>query len=213
MFVDQGLEQEIKGLKRHGALPGITQDDEALDWFLTTAPYLVRLVDKYMQLFPKAQKLETRDSDHYQLSGDISLRSAHNSVRLRSCLITHCQGKPYIVKTLLKSVVSSALVPDNAQKNILQYPQLGQDCYEEFVNNRLLPSSPQSLWDTITLLKLKRFSNWMEKKKIKVGDKAVKLREDRELMGRCLIIAQTRPKLIPKLEEAIGKYEISVIPL
>ena len=53
----------------------------------------------------------------------------------------------------------------------------------------------------------------MEKKKIKVGDKVVKLREDRELMGRCLIIAQTRPKLIPKLEEAIGKYEISVIPL
>ena len=42
VFTDQGLEQEIKALKQHGALPGITQDEAALDRFVTTAPHLYR---------------------------------------------------------------------------------------------------------------------------------------------------------------------------
>ena len=41
LFVDQGLEQEIKDLKWYGALPGLTQGEEAFDRFITTAPHLV----------------------------------------------------------------------------------------------------------------------------------------------------------------------------
>ena len=60
--------------------------------------------------------------------------------------------------------------------------------------------------------KLKTFSNWMAKTKVRVGDKVIKLHEERELLGRFLIIQGSRPELVPKLEETIGKYEMSVVP-
>ena len=61
-------------------------------------------------------------------------------------------------------------------------------------------------------LKLKTFSNWMEKTEIRVGDKVIKLREERQLLGRFLIIQGSRPELVPKLEKTIGEYEMSVVP-
>lgn len=61
-------------------------------------------------------------------------------------------------------------------------------------------------------LELKTFSNWMEKTEIRVGDKVIKLREERQLLGRFLIIQGSRPELVPKLEKTIGEYEMSVVP-
>ena len=40
----------------------------------------------------------------------------------------------------------------------------------------------------------------------------MKLREDRAMMARCMIIAKERPGLIPKMEDLIGNYEISLVP-
>ena len=52
----------------------------------------------------------------------------------------------------------------------------------------------------------------MDKKKVQVGDKVIKLREERELLGRFLIIQGSHSLLVPKLEEAIGKYEMEIVP-
>ena len=71
---------------------------------------------------------------------------------------------------------------------------------------------PSIILDTLPQIKLKRFSNWAKKKTIKVGDKEIKLREDRQLYSKCLIIAQTRPELITKMEDLVGNYEMSIIP-
>ena len=48
----------------------------------------------------------------------------------------------------------------------------------------------------------------MEKTEIRVGDKVIKLREERQLLGRFLITQGSRPKL----EKTIGEYEMSVVP-
>ena len=211
MFTDQGLEQEIKALKQHGALPGITQDEAALDRFVTTAPHLYRLVQQFLAPFPSGGD-DTQNAEHYQLSGDIGLRCSQNAIKLQDSITNHCQGNPYVVSTPLKSIVSSAVIPEKAKADILKYPLLGQERYIEFVEQRLLPTSILSVWDTVKQLKLKRFANWMEKTKVKVGYKVMKLREDRALMGRCLIIGQSRPELIPNLETMVGTYEMSVMP-
>ena len=47
--------------------------------------------------------------------------------------------------------------------------------------------------------------------KAKTVDKVIKLREERELFGRFLIIQGSRPELIPKLEDAIGEFEMSAV--
>ena len=52
----------------------------------------------------------------------------------------------------------------------------------------------------------------MVKKKVQVGHKVIKLREERELLGRFLIIQGNHPHLIPKLEETNGKYDMPMVP-
>ena len=59
-------------------------------------------------------------------------------------------------------------------------------------------------------MKLKTFSSWMAKRLVSVGDTVIKLREERQLLGRFLVIQQSRPKLVPRLPATIGSYEMSV---
>ena len=211
LFTDQTLEQEIKELKRHGGMVGLSQDEAALDRLVTTTPHLARIVKQYLNSFPQACRSSER-REHYQLSGDISVRSRENVLKLSQSIQVHCEGNPFIVNSPLKSLVSSALVPKEAKDDILHFPEKGQKRFEDFIHDRLLPTSTVSVWDTMKKLKLKTFSNCMEKTKVRVGEKVIKLREERELFGRFLIIQGSRPELVPKLEETIGEYEMSVVP-
>ena len=43
LFADQALRQEIKMLKLHGGIVGLSQDDYALDRLVTTTPHLSRI--------------------------------------------------------------------------------------------------------------------------------------------------------------------------
>jgi len=52
----------------------------------------------------------------------------------------------------------------------------------------------------------------MEKTKVHIGDKVIKLCEERELLSRFLIIQGSRPELVPKLEETIGEDEMAIVP-
>ena len=52
----------------------------------------------------------------------------------------------------------------------------------------------------------------MKKTVVKIGDKVVKLREERQLLAQFLVIHQARPELLPNLPRSIGDYEIAVFP-
>ena len=52
-------------------------------------------------------------------------------------------------------------------------------------------------------------STWMKKTKVRVGDKVVKLQEERQLLSRLMIIQQTR-KI--DMRSVNGMYEMGVIP-
>ena len=93
-----------------------------------------------------------------------------------------------MIKSLLKNLVSSAIVPDDAKDDILHIAEKDQKQFEEFIRNKLLSTSIISVWDLLKKLKLKTFSNLMSKTKVRLGDKVIKLREERELIGRFLII-------------------------
>ena len=62
LFDDQGLEQKIKEVKKYGALPGITQDEETFDRFVATAPRLSSMVEEFLTTYPKVQNLSRRKS-------------------------------------------------------------------------------------------------------------------------------------------------------
>ena len=47
---------------------------------------------------------------------------------------------------------------------------------------------------------------------VSVGDKVIKLREERQLLAHFLVIQQSRPELVPRLPATMGNYDISVTP-
>ena len=114
MFTDQMLEQEIKVLKHHGGMVGLSQDECALDRLLITSPHLARMVKQYLTSFPKVSEASERN-EHYQLSGDVAVRTRQNAMKLRQSIELHCEGNPFTVESPLKSLVSSALVPEKAK--------------------------------------------------------------------------------------------------
>ena len=159
LFLDQGLEQEIKSLKQFGALPGLTQDEEAMDRFVTTSPHLARMVKNFLHGFPKYSDFDDpKKKPYHQLQGTVGLRCALNSIRIRECIVAYCQGNPFALNTQLRNITSAALLPIKAAEDILEYPVKGQQRYEELVQDWLLLTSEKSIWDTLPQLKLKRFS-------------------------------------------------------
>jgi hypothetical protein len=116
------------------------------------------------------------------------------------------------VGTPLKSIVSSVLIPEAAKEDILSQDEKGLDGYRKFVHERLIPDASMSVWDTMKKMKLKTFSTWMAKTRVSVGEKVIKLREERQLLARFLVIQQSRPELVPRLPATIGDNEMAVTP-
>ena len=71
------------------------------------------------------------------------------------------------------------MAENSAKSDILNFKEKGQARFHEFIKDRLLPYSELSIWSPMKKIKLKTFPNWMEKNRIRVGDKVVKLREER----------------------------------
>ena len=125
---------------------GLSRDEGALDRLVTTVPHLAALVDQYLDSFPKNSRSSAR-KEHYQLQGNIAVRSQTISQKLQHLIELHCGCNPFKERTLLKSLVSSALISKEAKNDILQFTELGQKRYEEFVFERLKMTSKLSVWD------------------------------------------------------------------
>ena len=98
------------------------------------------------------------------------------------------------------NMASNMEVPENAKEDIL------------LRDNKGASTAEKSIWDPMKKIKLKTFSTCQKKTNCKVGNKLVKLREDRQLLARFLVVQQSRPSVIQSLSETIGKYTFSVIP-
>jgi len=93
------------------------------------------LEDQYLNKFPKASKSSAR-TEHYQLSREIAVRS--NALKIWDSIKQRCKSNPFDVNMPLKSLVSSALVSEEAKQGILCFAEKGQKCFDEFVYQRLM---------------------------------------------------------------------------
>ena len=66
------------------------------------------------------------------------------------------------------------------------------------------------MWDKITKKKLKTFKTSNAMIEMNAGGKLVKIKEERGLLERQVVISRSRPQL--GLKECIGTYEFGVIP-
>ena len=203
LFSDQNLEQHIKRLKDSGCLLGLTQSPQSLQKLMFTSPHLGKIVEQF-QSRNKAPRKE-----HYQLSGNAATRLDINVKMMIKLVKFYCSGNPFNNDFPLQNIVSSAEIPNDAKKEILSFDSEGTGLYEKFSDERLTVNSKISIWDPMKLRQIKTMNTWMKKIAARVGDEVVKLREERQLVARFLVIQQSRDL---DLHEAIGLYEMSVIP-
>ena len=64
-------------------------------------------------------------------------------MNLRNIIELHCGDNPFIEKTPLKSLVSSALVSVGAKNDILEFAEKGQKHFEEFVSEEMTLNHPE----------------------------------------------------------------------
>ena len=124
LYTDEALEQEIKKLKGLGGMVGFSRDEAALDRLLTTAPHLTALVNQLFLKFPKTFIFSGR-TEHYQLLGEIALKSRMNALKLQKLIKLYCGDNPFKEKAPLKNLISSALLSDEAKSDILQFAEKG----------------------------------------------------------------------------------------
>ena len=108
IHMHQALKQK-KRLKEQGGMVGFSRDEGALDCLVTAVPHLAALVDQYLDSFPKNSR-SSAGKEHYQLQGNIAVRSQTISQKLQHLIELHCECNPFKERTLLKSLVSSAHV-------------------------------------------------------------------------------------------------------
>jgi len=106
-------------LKRHGGIVGLSQDEGALDRLVTITPHLAQIVQQYLTAFNATDGGE--QSEHYQLTGGVVVRTTANAAKLRDAITLRCAGNPFKEKMPLKSLTSSILIPDEAKTDILHF--------------------------------------------------------------------------------------------
>ena len=111
------------------------------------------------------------------------------------------------------NIISTMEVPISSREDIICREGKGQKVFDKFVGSRLEKDSASvSMRDPMGKMKLKMFCTCNKMVKCNLSEKVVKMREDRSLLARFLVVQQCRPELGAPLKEAIGQYEFSVVP-
>jgi len=122
---NQALEQEIKVLKKHGGIVGLSQDERALDRLVTITPQLAHMVEQYLHGFP-SHGTSPESECHYQLVGDVAVRIHANAKKIAQSIDLQCEGNPYKIETPLKNLSSSAVIAKDMKDDILEFPSRGR---------------------------------------------------------------------------------------
>ena len=210
LFVDQTLEQQIRALKVVGGITGITQNESALDRYLLIAPEVKRLVDEFENIHGVSHTKEKNllSDKHYQLTGSMASTVQRNAAKIKNSILKHYMENPFAADIELMNIALNMKVSPIAERDIVERDKKGEQAFKRFVADRLVNATAKmSMWDPMKRLSLKTFANWQKKQRCAVNNKVIKLREDRQLLARFLVIQRLRPEMVQKLN-----YEFSKIP-
>ena len=106
------------------------------------------------------------------------------------------------------NILSKAVLSSEASADILDHVEIGKNMYEQFVENGIKGSTP--LWEKMKKQNLKTFQVQSKVVWYKLNDKIVKIKEERSLITRFLVISRQRREI--DLKHIIGCYKLSVVP-
>ena len=199
---DHAIEHVNKLMKIQGGLKGITQQHSAiLRWFLI-APELQRLSEETTNMLSSSS---TFCQTHHRQSKHIINKFDKNVIQLTKVfksrnVFNHGEGN-------LVNITTGAIMSDAVMQSVKQRNIIGEQMFNEFVHNRLV-NHIDNFWKVMTKAKFKGW-NYSEAQN-KVTCMQTKLKDDRSLFARLLIVCRSRPEV--DVKEIIGEYEFSMNP-
>ena len=73
-------------MKHRGGMIGLSRSDNTLDRLVTTTPHLARIVKQYLSTLDRTTLDAGKSYEHYQLTGDVALRTTENALKLRQAI-------------------------------------------------------------------------------------------------------------------------------
>ena len=203
---DHGIEQENRTLKVIGGIVGITQNDKALDRFFLIAPELSKLLSQFSEQYD----LRKRDREiHHEVTGGKLSRVMSHASKLSNVFQLH--GDPFIEDEAdeVFNLLTREVMNEQVSKDILERDEIGQELFEKFTTERIIEGK-LSVWEKMTKRKLRTFKSVNATAEIRSDDKLIKLKEERGLLQRFIVISRSRPEL--DLKQCVGTYEFGIVP-
>ena len=198
---DQGIEQENRTLEVIGGIVGITQNEKALDKLFLIAPELSKLLYEFAAEYGSDNN--DKRTQHHKIAGGKLSRMMKN---------TREHGDPFMTpddEDEIYNLLTKEVMTETVSQDTLERDEIGQRKFVEFATERLTQGR-LCVWDKMTKKKLKTFKTANATIEINAGGQLVKIKEERGLLQRLIVISINRPQLDPK--ECIGTYEFGVIP-
>ena len=121
-------------------------------------------------------------------------------------------GDPFMDENMddeVYNLLTKEIKNEKISKDILDRDIIGQQMFEKFVTDRLTEGK-LSVWDKLPKRKLKTFKSANVTAEVRSGEKLVKVKEERGLLQRFIVICWIRPEL--DLKRCIGTYEFGLVP-
>ena len=205
---DHAIEQENRELKVIGGIVGITQNEKALDKFFLIALVLSKSLDEFAEEYGFGGN-HSRKQHHEVTGGKLSRMMSHAS---KLSVVFREHGDPFVEEEVgdeVYNLLTIEVMNEKVSRDILERDKIGQQIFQQFVTDRLVEGN-LSVWDKMTKTKLRTFKSSNATAEIRSGDKLIKVKEERGLLQRFVVISRSRPEL--DLKECIGTYELGIVP-
>ena len=174
--VDHAIEHINRMMKVKGGLSGITQKPATLTQFFLVAPELTHLVEEIDYLGSLKAPKRTK---HHELTPSRCSRQYLDVEKLHN-VMSDCD--PFCQEEdVLKNIVTQAVMPDDVTKDILHADEVGQQCYEKFVEQHV--KGPTNIWEKMSKIKLLTWKSASKTCTLKLPSYVIELKNDRSLFA------------------------------
>ena len=110
---------------------------------------------------------------------------------------------------MLYNLATKAIMPDKVKFDLCGQSDIETCLFEELVNEPI-KLNKINLWVPVKKRSLQTWKSTTKRIKLKVDQKVVELKEDRNLVACLLLVAKSKSNI--NLEHAVGDHELSVVP-
>ena len=201
---DHALEQVNKTIKDPSSLIGISNNANARQRFFLAMPEIGCLSDEYQNQFGHRTNVAR---EHHNLMPSIIKREHTIIDKIKAAITSHTN--PFTVEgDSLYNIISHAYVPQEYVQQILDIDQIGQKLYENYVADCIVGNT--SLWAPVKRENNKMYTSGSKRQSMQIRDKAIDLRETKDLYGRLMILCKSSRDV--DMKKVIGEYEFTLTP-